>query len=52
MDKQLRLFPTPQLTKKQLRDLVKSRLYDFRVRQAARDERRLARNERLRRELR
>lgn len=50
MDKQLRLFPTPRLTRKQLRDLVKSRLYDFHFRQAQRDERRQARNERLRRE--
>lgn len=44
MPRQLQLFRMPALTSKQLRELVQSRLYGFKLRQAEREARRIARN--------
>lgn len=44
MPRQLQLFRMPAPSSKQLRELVRSRLHGFKLRQAAREARRIARN--------
>lgn len=51
MPRQYQLFPMPSPSSKTIQEFVRNKLYGFKFRQAARDEKRLAQNSKVRKEL-
>lgn len=52
MANQLRLFPREKPSTRQIREIVRAELHGFELRQKARDQKRKAKNEQLREEVR